>query len=211
MTIEIRVLPAGELRVERRADEPPVIVGYAAVFNKLSEEIWGFREQIARGAFDDVLEDDVRALFNHDPNYVLGRSQVSQTLTLEQDDKGLRMEVEPPSGGWVDSLLQSIERKDITGQSFSFIVSKDSWEYDRDQDLVTRTILKLGRLYDVGPVTFPAYPDTDVAVRSGGISWASIVRVDPELRTKAAEIRAAAAVSPLALQRRRLQLAELDA
>jgi len=140
-----------------------VIAGYAAKFNALSEELWGFREQIAPGAFDDVLADDVRALFNHDPNFVLGRT-TSKTLAISVDQTGLRNEIMPPDTQWARDLMTSMKRGDITQQSFAFTVKNDSWEWNKETDLVTRTILKLERLYDVSIVTYPAYPQTTAQV-----------------------------------------------
>lgn len=148
---------------EFRSDGAEVIAGYAATFNALSEELWGFREQIAPGAFDDVLQDDVRALFNHDPNFVLGRT-TSKTLVISVDQTGLRNEITPPDTQWARDLMTSMKRGDITQQSFAFTVKNDSWEWNKETDLVTRTILKLERLYDVSIVTYPAYPQTTAQV-----------------------------------------------
>lgn len=78
---------SGEVRAEQRTDEPTRILGYGSVFNSRSEPLWGFREIIKPGAFDDVLNDDVRGLFNHDPNFILGRSAAG-TLSLSVDDRG---------------------------------------------------------------------------------------------------------------------------
>lgn len=140
-----------------------MIAGYAATFNALSEELWGFREQISPGAFDDVLADDVRALFNHDPNFVLGRT-TAKTLAISVDQTGLRNEITPPDTQWARDLMTSMKRGDITQQSFAFTVKNDSWEWNKETDLVTRTILKLERLYDVSIVTYPAYPQTTAQV-----------------------------------------------
>ncbi|HQX76984.1 MAG TPA: HK97 family phage prohead protease, partial [Thermoflexales bacterium] len=144
---------------ELRSDGTDSIVGHAAMFDVLSEELWGFREKIAPGAFDDVLGDDVRALFNHDPNFVLGRT-TARTLVLSVDQTGLRNEIAPPDTQWARDLLTSMKRGDITQQSFAFVVKNDSWEYNKEADTVTRTILKVERLYDVSIVTYPAYPQT---------------------------------------------------
>lgn len=161
---EVRVLMM-ELEVETREDSGmPVIKGYAAKFNKKSESLGSFVEVIAPGAFvDSIKKDDIRALFNHDPNFVLGR-MAAETLTLKEDKTGLFMEVDPPDAQWARDLVASIKRRDITGQSFSFRTIKDKW--DRKEGRVPlRTLLEV-KLFDVGPVTFPAYPDTTVAARS---------------------------------------------
>jgi len=162
---ELRILKTAELRVKRNGDELPKIEGYAAVFNKDSEDM-GFIERIAPGAFKNSLKtSDVRALFNHDSNIILGRSTAG-TLELKEDKKGLFMSVTPPDTQLVrDMVLSPIERGDITQQSFGFTVQSDDWDY-RDNEPSIRTITEIKELFDVSPVTFPAYPDTAVALRS---------------------------------------------
>jgi len=157
------------LTVEERAkgdSNAPVLVGYAAVFNKMSGVIggpYGFREMIEPGAFDDVLEDDVRAVLNHDANFVLGRAGAG-TLRLSVDDVGLRYEVDLPDTSYAKDLLESVRRGDIKESSFKFTVLTDDWS-ENDEGTV-RSIKKIGRLLDVSPVTYPAYPDATVAQRS---------------------------------------------
>lgn len=155
-----------EYRVTRKDDGAlPKIEGYAAVFNRDSE-FMGFTERIAPGAFKGAIKtSDARALFNHDSNIVLGR-QSAGTLTLREDKRGLHMSVNPPDTQLVrDMVLTPIERGDITQQSFGFTVEADEWD-GLDTDAPVRTITKVGQLYDVSPVTFPAYPDTAVALRT---------------------------------------------
>ena len=98
----------------------PTIEGHAAVFDSLSVELWGFFEEIAPGAFADSIEagDDVRALFNHDPNYVLGRSR-NGTLRLAEDEVGLRVEFEPPDTQQARDVVTLIERGDVNQMSFA--------------------------------------------------------------------------------------------
>ena len=140
--------------------------GHAAVFNKLSGNLGGFREQIAPGAFDGVLDDDVRALFNHDSNHVLGRSSAG-TLKLGVDKTGLRYTVDLPDTQVGRDLAISVERGDIKESSFAFRVAPDgdTWEEDEDGRII-RTITQFQELMDVSPVTYPAYPDATVAMRS---------------------------------------------
>lgn len=164
-TSERRLLAMDELRVESREDGSRRIIGHGAVFNKLSENLGGFREKIAPGAFDDVLEDDVRALINHDSNHILGRT-TSGTLKLSVDETGLRYEIDPPDRSDARDLIVSMERGDVTQSSFAFRVDEDEWEEDDETGAVIRTITKFARLYDVSPVTYPAYPDADVGLRS---------------------------------------------
>lgn len=140
-----------------------MIVGHGSVFNSMSENLGGFREIILPGAFDDVLKDDVRALVNHNSDKILGRTK-SNTLVLTVDEKGLHYEITPPDTSYANDLLMSLERGDITQSSFGFIVDKDNWKEDTDGRVI-REIIKIKRLYDVSPVTFPAYPDADAAKR----------------------------------------------
>jgi len=167
MKPERRIYPVSEIRIQRKDEsDPPKIVGYAAVFDSLSEDLGGFREKIAPGAFKRSLSrgDDVRALFNHDANYVLGRS-LSNTLSLQEDKKGLRIEIDPPDTQFSHDLMVSIGRGDISQMSFGFYTKSDTWEESEDKKDVTRTLNEVD-LVDVSPVTFPAYPETQVALRS---------------------------------------------
>ena len=167
MQIERRVCMHG---VELRADaEQRTVTGYAAVFydGKPDTEFrWGsdYVERIAPGAFKRaVSEDDVRALFNHDANIVLGRNKAG-TLRLSEDVRGLRFEVDIPKSAHGDAVLESIRRGDVSGCSFSF--SCDGEQFTTDGDTTVRTITSIKTLFDVGPVTFPAYAGTEAHARS---------------------------------------------
>lgn len=164
---EERNIGAAELRVKRVEGEPTKIEGYAAIFNSLSDDLGFFREKISRGAFTNALKtSDVRALFNHDPNFILGR-QSAGTLELKEDKKGLWMSATPPDTQQARDLMVSIERGDITQQSFAFTVQEDSWKQpEANGDPEIRTIIEVKEIFDVSPVVYPAYPDTDVAIRS---------------------------------------------
>lgn len=167
--MERRIGFVPELRVEGEGQEAK-IVGYAAVFNSVTliRTPWGnFREKIAPGAFKKALEtSDVRGLFNHDRNQVLGRAK-SGTMTLKEDDKGLRYEITPPDAQWAKDLLVTMRRGDVDQSSFGFRVIQGGDRWDEEDDGVDiRTILEVAELYDVGPVTFAAYQDTEAGVRS---------------------------------------------
>lgn len=161
--IERRGFVANILRVERNG-KAATLSGHAAVFGALSEDLGGFREQIAPGAFADVIKnkDDVRALFNHDTNFVIGRT-TSGTLRLAEDTRGLAFSIDlPPNKTVRDLVVAPIERGDISQMSFQFRAIDQAW--GKGGGGVVRTLKKV-RLLDVSPVTFPAYPQTDVAVR----------------------------------------------
>lgn len=158
---EVRVLNLDltQLQVEKRDDGPPKISGYAAVFNKKSEDL-GFIETIKPGAFKKSLKkSDVRALFNHDPNFIIGRSGVN--LHLKEDRHGLHMTVDPIMTETYRMVAENIQAGLVTQQSFAFTVEEDEW----DEDFKNRTIHKVREVFDVSPVTYPAYPDTSVALR----------------------------------------------
>lgn len=163
-TTERRFFP-GDISVEVRDDKPDsrTITGYAAVFNKDSENFGWFIERIAPGAFSDVLQNDTVALFNHDPNYPLARNGVN--LTLSEDEFGLKYRFEAPDTTIGNDLLQNIRSGVIKQSSFAFTVAEQKWE-EKENEPSIRTITKVKRLYDVSPVTYPAYPDTTVAARS---------------------------------------------
>lgn len=159
MDIERRIFEC-----ETRADsDSGRIVGHAAVFNSLSENLGGFREQIAPGAFDGVLGDDVRALINHDSNLVLGRTTAG-TLSLSVDARGLVYDVDMPDTSYARDLMVSMGRGDVNQSSFGFIVDRDSWTEDEEGRII-RTIQSFRQLIDVSPVTIPAYPDATVGLR----------------------------------------------
>lgn len=144
----------------------PRLTGYAAVFYRGAPE-QEFRiapqlvERISAGAFDRALrEDDVRALFNHDANLILGRKSAG-TLRLSVDERGLKYEID--AGTKLGrQVVESVERGDITGASFGFEVEDEQFA---GREPIVRTIRSV-KLYDVGPVTFPAYSATEAEVRS---------------------------------------------
>lgn len=163
-TPERRVIPIGELRVSRATDGPTKINGHAAKFDMLSEDLGGFRERIAPGCFAKTIQsDDIRALWNHDSNIVMGRNKAG-TLRLWEDSAGLAYEVDAPQNQFIrDMVLSPIERGDVSQCSFGFYTLQD--KFTKVDGEWIRTLLEV-ELFDVSPVTFPAYNSTDVAVRS---------------------------------------------
>jgi HK97 family phage prohead protease len=168
---ERRFIPVQASGVALRAktdDKARTIEGYGALFN--TETVIGmwFREVILPGAFTDSLKtDDIRVFYNHDPNYILGRTS-AKTATVEEDTDGLRYEATPPATR--ADVVESIERKDVTGSSFQFSVEEDEgeeWDFsETKKGMLPLRKIKRARLYEVGPVCFPAYEDTTVSARA---------------------------------------------
>lgn len=169
MPLETRIYSAAkELRVTSAAGVRK-LEGYAAVFDKESELIWGmFREVIMPGAFAAALsrEDlDVRALHNHDANLLLGRSK-SGTLRLKEDDTGLWCSIDLPKGNLGEQIGESVARGDLTQMSFAFTLAEggDRWVWEKGAEDPKRIIGPNGveELRDVCTATYPAYPDTEI-------------------------------------------------
>jgi HK97 family phage prohead protease len=150
----------GELKA---AVEGRTVEGYASVFNSMSEDLGGFREIILPNAFSDVLDNDVRALYNHDSNYLLART-TSGTLELKEDEKGLYYRFEMPNTSYGNDMLELFRRGDLSQSSFGFTVEKDSWRMEDGQHV--RYIERVGSLFDVSPVVFPAYNQASSGLRS---------------------------------------------
>lgn len=172
-----------ELRAEVKGD---VLHGHAAVFEQIAD-LPHHGEQLARSAFDAVLADkttDVRALFNHDPNLLLGR-QSAGTLKVSVDSTGLPFEVSLPNTSAGRDVRELAERGDLTGASFAFIPGTDTWSRGKDGRQV-RTHTSVARLLDVSPVTFPAYDGASVSMRS--------MQYGPPSRARSQLVRARARV-----------------
>lgn len=192
--MERRVFGIEELRAEGEGDERR-LSGYAAVFNSLSEPMWGMREKIRPGAFAKTLgEADIRALWNHNSDYVLGRVKTG-TLALREDERGLWFEVKPPATTWAGDFLESVRRGDVDQMSFGFETIRDTWEGEEGNQV--RTLVEV-KLYEVSPVTFPAYTQTEVSLRA---LEAALGRLGPEeqvgARALLARLRSRDADAPL--------------
>jgi len=162
-----------ESRIDTNDAGINVVVGHASVYNSRSENLGGFYEYISKNAFTPELieKSDVRALINHDQNLILARSKAG-TLKLENDDKGLRYEFEMPDTSYGRDLAVSMKRGDISQSSFAFSISDggDEWSTD-DEGNNIRTINKIERLYDISPVSYPAYSqaESDLVVAQRGL------------------------------------------
>lgn len=176
----------------RAKEESRTVEGYALVFNSLSEDLGGFREQIAPSAVDGVIaKSDVMALLNHDASRgILARNRYGVgSLTLEVDEKGLRYTFDAPRTSLGDEVLEYLRRGDINQSSFGFTVDSDMWE-KQDDGTYLRTITKFDRLWDVSPVFTPAYAATSVqCARFAEIKEEE--RLENERLMKEAEERAA--------------------
>lgn len=167
MTIEKRWL--GDYKtphIEIRAGEGGAkrVFGYGYVFNRYSQDLGGFVEQVAPGAgLKSLQEADIRGLVNHDANILLGRNKAG-TMTLVEDNTGLAYEIDPPDNTTGRDWMVSLSRGDINQSSFSFRAIDVEWGLTPDERPL-RT-LKQFALYDVGPVTFPAYVDATSGARS---------------------------------------------
>lgn len=151
-----------ELRAE--GDGLPKITGHASVFNVRSQIFPGFFEEVMPGAFvDTIKDDDIRALFGHDPNMVLGRNEAG-TLTLREDKTGLVFELDPADTQIGRDAVTSIRRGDITGMSIGFSVKPGGMTFGEDDDGNTVRTLTNIRLFEISAVAFPAFEQTDVGV-----------------------------------------------
>ena len=144
--------------MEVRAAKPMVLEGYAAVVDE-ETDLGAFREKIAPGAFDDVLDNDVRLLVDHNPP-PLART-TNGTLQLSVDERGLKYRAELVDTQAARDLYEMVKRGDINQSSFAFTIAEQ--DYDSEKEL--RTVTKVAQLFDVAPVTYPAYAQTDVAAR----------------------------------------------
>lgn len=164
MDQELRSFKVTELRAS--TDGKPRIEGYAAVFGQLSDDLGGFREVIMPGAFADTLQrDDQRALWNHETGKVLGRRKAG-TLELAEDTTGLRFTIYPPDTQTGRDALELVRRGDVDQMSFAFSaeLNDQTWQQEEERGLIRS--LRRVQLYEVSPVTFPAYPQTSAAVRA---------------------------------------------
>lgn len=166
-TNEIRELPGTNIELRETENGERTITGYAVKWEMKSHPIGyfvRFKEQFKNGAFTESLtRDDQRALWSHDTSKVLGRTK-NGTLRLYEDDIGLRFELDLPNNTQGNDAYESIKRGDVDGVSFGFRMRKQEWD-ESDPDNVIRTINQAD-LFEISPVGFPAYPDSQVAARS---------------------------------------------
>jgi HK97 family phage prohead protease len=151
-------------KIEVRAQpESRVIEGYAAVF-ETPTDMGNYLEEIASGAFDGADDTDVVALFNHDANYPLARTS-NGTLELSSDARGLFYRFEAPDTTFGNDLLKMVRSGLIAQSSFAFTIRKDNWMQEAGMK-PKRRIEQVDMLFDVSPVTYPAYKETSATARA---------------------------------------------
>lgn len=171
--LERRSFAMTDVQVRAGEGEKPVIGGYAAVFNSLSVDMGGWREQILPGAFGAGLGGDIRALWQHDSARVLGRTR-NGTLRLSEDARGLLFEVEPPDTQDGRDAVELIRRGDVDQMSFGFFVPPggDAWETRGEgQEKMLLHTLKAVELVEVSPVTWAAFPATSAGLIRNAPEW----------------------------------------
>jgi HK97 family phage prohead protease len=196
---EIRTADLGVFELREAHSGPGTLVGYAAVFNRQSQNLGGFVEQVDPGAFTRTLgmsELRVAARYNHDDNFLLGTTE-GGTLTLSVDGTGLRYEVDLPDTTAGRDVAALARRGDLRYSSFAFRTLEDDWS-ETEAGFPLRT-LRAVQLVDVAPVNNPAYLDTSVAVRS--LEARAAVVVVPDLGESGPS-----ETHPLSLFQRRLTL-----
>jgi HK97 family phage prohead protease len=167
--IERRTVP-GSVEARDLGDGKWQIAGYGFVYNSWSVDLGGFKERIAPGAADDVLASnpDIRGLVNHNPDLILGRT-VAGTMVVTSDTHGGAYVIDAPATSYAADLRVSLDRRDINQSSFAFRVERGgaTWEDDPEDEYgLLRTITKFSGLYDMSPVTYPAYEATSSGVAS---------------------------------------------
>ena len=166
MEKELRFQPVSSPKVETREGGIEIISGMGVVFGQRSDKLGFFYEYIDKNAFDNADISDVVGLFNHDSNYVLGRSS-SGTMRFKIEVNGVYYEIDAPQTQTIrDLVLAPMKRGDITGSSFAFSIAEDgdSWDWDKNNQVYIRHITKIEKLYDLSPVTTPAYSQSTSAV-----------------------------------------------
>lgn len=184
---ETRELVTNGIEIREDDDGNRTLTGYAVKWDKKSHVLgyWRkFREQFKKGAFVASLEnDDQRFLWSHDTSQVLGRTK-NKTLRLEEDDVGLRFELDLPNTTLGNDTYETIKRGDVDGVSFGFSMLDDEMD-EPDDDLPLRTVKK-AKLFEVSAVAFPAYPDSEVSARG----YDRMKEFDEEMKKREAEQKA---------------------
>lgn len=163
---ELRYIAFDQFELREGEGKPTKLSGYAAVFNQEAEIMGLWREKVAPGAYKKTIQEhDIRALWNHNTDMVLGRNK-SGTLSLEEDERGLKVEITPPDTQAGRDAITTIKRGDVSQMSISFQIIKQEWfNPENRREMPIRTVRE-AKLFDVSPVTFPAFEQTSISARS---------------------------------------------
>lgn len=178
LVIERRILPS-EVEARSAGENKFLVVGYAYKFGSRSQDLGGFKEQILEGAgAESASKDDIRALVNHDANLILGRNR-AETLKLAEDSTGLHYEIQVDERqSYVRDLLISLERGDVSQSSFGFSVNPKGEDWTRDEDGTPLRSIRSMSLFDVSPVTYPAYLASESKVSKRALDYAASLVTD---------------------------------
>lgn len=159
-----------QLRFTEDSQRPRLLVGYAAVFNSLSSDLGGWKEQIKPGAFRNSVKNnlDIRALVDHDPTRLLGRTS-NGTLRAYEDERGLKVEIEVPDTSYGRDVMELVRRGDYRSMSFGFRVPAGGQSVSKEGGQAVRTLTEVD-LREVSAVSVPAYGATSLHLR-----------IDPEI------------------------------
>lgn len=158
-----------EIRAEQNEEHGHYLTGRPIVYDATTDLGW-YDERIAKGALDDADLKDIRFLVNHNTDMIpLARSRnnnANSTMQLSVDDEGMliRVDLDTENNTEARNLYSAVERGDLDGMSFMFVVGSDEWD-DIDSEHPTRTITKLSKVFEVSAVTFPAYEQTSISAR----------------------------------------------
>lgn len=209
MNRELRFFTVQEFRADM-VDGRPQLRGYAAVYNQLSVDFGGWREIIRPGAFTETLAKgpDVRAVIDHQGGLMtIGRTR-NGTLKLAEDEQGLRVQIDPPDTQAGRDVVTLVNRGDLNQMSFAFFTKADNWLKTGEEQL--RELLQVDiDGGDVAVVTYPAYPQTSVAVR-GLMNLPTPPSMNVPGQGTSSDIAVDSTQGRLANRRRILQLMELD-
>jgi HK97 family phage prohead protease len=167
--------------VESREDSSPIVQGYAALFNNRTVIYDMFTEAIEPGAFTRALKErhDVRHLFNHDANYIIGRTK-NGSLVLKEDERGLWTETTPPNTQQAKDVVENIRVGNVDQMSFAFTIDEEVWSMPEKKDELAHRQIRSVTLYDVSSVVYPAYSDTSVGLRSNAEQAYTLARSEWE-------------------------------
>ena len=180
-----------EVRASEDEEHGHILTGRPIVYDSKTDLGW-YDEIIARGALADTDLKDVRFLVNHNTDMIpLARSRnnnANSTMQMSIDDEGMsiRVDLDIEDNAEAKSLYSAVERGDIDGMSFMFVVDADSWD-ELESEHPSRTIEKIGKVLEVSAVTFPAYEATSLQAR--GLSEA-LDSARASLENEKAEARA---------------------